>query len=111
MQTITPDQQAALQSFAKQNGRSWKAKLNALWMNAAAPQILHSLRNSHGPSWLASYRLPRADPQTPKATMPRHRHPKYRCFCALCGWHGLRSLRTQSNPCPHCRQCDVRRVI
>jgi hypothetical protein len=59
MQTITPDQQAALQSFAKENGRLWKTRLNALWMNAAAPQVLHGLRNSHGPSWLASYRLPR----------------------------------------------------
>jgi hypothetical protein len=38
------------------------------------------------------------------------RQPKYRCFCALCGWCGLRTLRMMSNPCPHCSQCDVRRL-
>lgn len=57
MQKISAEQELALQQFAKANGREWKAKLNSLWQRAAAPVALHQLRNSHGPSWLASYRV------------------------------------------------------
>lgn len=57
MQTISTEQEQALRQFAKANGRTWKAKLNVLWERAAAPVVLHQLRNSHGPSWLASYRI------------------------------------------------------
>ena len=49
----------ALLRFADDHGRNWKSALNHLWMRAAAPAVLHGLRNSHGPSWLASYRLHR----------------------------------------------------
>lgn len=58
MQTISTEQEQALRQFAKANGRIWKAKLNILWERADAPVVLHQLRNSHGPSWLASYRIP-----------------------------------------------------
>jgi hypothetical protein len=57
MQTISTEQEQALKQFARANGREWKAKLNILWQRAAAPVELHQLRNSHGPSWLASYRV------------------------------------------------------
>lgn len=56
---LTAEQEAALAAFAAKNGRHWKARLSDAWMKAAAPPILHHLRNTHGPSWLASYRLPK----------------------------------------------------
>ena len=58
-QPLSPEQVEALLRFADDHGRNWKSALNHLWMRAAAPAILHGLRNSHGPSWLASYRLHR----------------------------------------------------
>lgn len=56
---LTAEQEAALAAFAERNGRRWKSALSDAWMKAAAPPILHHLRNTHGPSWLASYRLPK----------------------------------------------------
>ena len=55
---LAPDQLQALQTFAEQNGRNWKAQLSDLWLRAAADPILHALRNTHGPTWLHRYRLP-----------------------------------------------------
>jgi hypothetical protein len=55
---LTPAQVAALQDFARAHGRRWKSALRDLWMRSAASPVLHQLRNTHGPSWLASFRLP-----------------------------------------------------
>lgn len=55
---LTAEQEAALAAFAAKTGRNWKSALSDAWMRAAAPPILHRLRNTHGPSWLASYHLP-----------------------------------------------------
>jgi hypothetical protein len=50
---------AALKDFKKRHGPQWKSKLNSMWMLASAPGVLHRLRNTHGPSWLAGYKLPK----------------------------------------------------
>lgn len=54
----TPEQEEALWEFAKEHGERWKRELKLQWLDAAAPPLLHQLRNSHGPAWLASYTLP-----------------------------------------------------
>lgn len=50
---LTAEQKDALRAFAQQNGRLWKEKLSDKWYSASADPILHGLRNTHGPSWLA----------------------------------------------------------
>jgi hypothetical protein len=56
---ISTEAKTALQAYAEKHGRTWKSKLRAQWLRASAPAILHGLRNSHGPSWLNSFILPR----------------------------------------------------
>jgi len=67
---LTTDEIAALKAFAADYGRNWKSKLaNVYWPNArlwrdasgdSRPgSILHGLRNSHGPSWLDDFKLPK----------------------------------------------------
>lgn len=58
---LTPDELAAITAFAKEHGRTWKADLRDLWMRAAAPATLHRLRNTHGPSWLESFQIPKSN--------------------------------------------------
>jgi hypothetical protein len=59
----TAEQLAAVQAWAKQHGRTWKAALRAAWASGdyqgfdGAP-LLQQLRNAFGPSWLLSFRLP-----------------------------------------------------
>jgi hypothetical protein len=59
----TAEQLAAVQAWAKQHGRTWKAALRAAWASGdyqgfdGAP-LLQQLRNAFGPSWLVSFRLP-----------------------------------------------------
>jgi hypothetical protein len=55
--TPTPDELAALRSFAAEHGRYWKAALGRQWMTASACPVLQGLRNRLGPSWLSRYRL------------------------------------------------------
>lgn len=55
---INTEQLAALQKFARAHGRCWKEQLRKHWDRCSLPGVLHALRNSHGPSWLRSYRLP-----------------------------------------------------
>ena len=43
----------ALRAYARRHGCSWKAELQAEWMRASAEPLLHTLCNSHGPSWLS----------------------------------------------------------
>jgi hypothetical protein len=68
----TPEDTAALQAFAKAEGRKWKSTLtDVYWYNARiwrdpatgdnnAGYVLHSLRNNAGHDWLAAYKLPKA---------------------------------------------------
>ena len=52
-----------IEAYAAANGRRWKSALNQDWVNARSTGELHALRNSHGPSWLAAYKLPVAAQQ------------------------------------------------
>jgi hypothetical protein len=56
---LTPEELTALQSYAAYEGRYWKASLLHAWEIASMPGLLHKLRNSHGPSWLVQFRLPK----------------------------------------------------
>jgi hypothetical protein len=56
--TLTSEQVAALQGFAAYAGRTWKAQILQAWMYQSIPGHIAALRNSHGPSWLKTYRLP-----------------------------------------------------
>jgi hypothetical protein len=67
---LTPEQVAAVQAFADAHGKKWKETLAMVYWYNARPWrgplgndemtgcILHTLRNTHGPRWLDSYRLP-----------------------------------------------------
>jgi len=57
---LTPEELQAIRSFADYAGRTWKADLLHAWERASMPGLLHKLRNSHGPTWLVNFRLPRA---------------------------------------------------
>ncbi|MUZ74532.1 hypothetical protein GOZ90_17745 [Agrobacterium vitis] len=69
MPPLTADQVQALQAYAARHGRRWKSVLNRVWMGEPPHDdagTLRGLRNSHGPTWLQFYRLPKAEPaQTP----------------------------------------------
>jgi hypothetical protein len=66
MNMLTVAQKNAIDSFRKCYKRNWKAQLRAYWYNALiwiddngdanSGYILHGLRNTHGPSWLAKYK-------------------------------------------------------
>ncbi|AUX79315.1 hypothetical protein [Sinorhizobium fredii] len=69
---LTAEQEQALQAYAAKHGRRWKSVLNHVWMGGPPHDdtgTLRGLRNSHGPTWLQSYRLPKtqaarkADPE------------------------------------------------
>lgn len=79
------EQIAAIVRFAKANGRSWRVTLWAAWMNGysrcVVPQDgdeahLQQLRNQLGPSWLDSFKLPKA---TPAAVRPLRNIPDNSC--------------------------------
>jgi hypothetical protein len=56
---ISPEAMALLRAFATSHGRTWKSVLRQQWMAAGALPLLHALRNTHGPSWLISFKLPK----------------------------------------------------
>ena len=59
---LTDRQVNALRDYAVRHGRSWKRILNDAWMGEAPHDdgpILSRLRNTHGPTWLDRYRLPK----------------------------------------------------
>jgi len=69
--TLTESQIAAIHNFARCYGRKWKEQLAfTYWYNARIwtddngdsrdGHILHTLRNSHGPKWLAKYKVDHA---------------------------------------------------
>lgn len=84
--SLSAEQLSALRRYADRHGRAWKAALRADWMRASAPAALQRLRNTHGPSWLTSFRLPasggmvRPNPQVecrdPKSKFDRYRGAK-----------------------------------
>ena len=54
------EQMQALFEWRDEHGdENWKRKLTLAWLRASAPATLHALRNSHGPSWLHSFTLPK----------------------------------------------------
>jgi hypothetical protein len=57
---LTETEVTALRQYATTHGRRWKDALRTEWMNASAIQPLHKLRNTHGPSWLITFKLPAA---------------------------------------------------
>jgi hypothetical protein len=57
---LTETEVTALRQYAATHGRRWKDALQTEWMNASASQPLHKLRNTHGPSWLVTFKLPKA---------------------------------------------------
>lgn len=59
---LTTDQLTALQDYASKHGRTWKASLREDWYHARLMGPVHALRNSHGPTWLAGFKLPPAMP-------------------------------------------------
>lgn len=62
---LTAEEEQALQAYAAKHGRRWKSVLNHVWMGGAPYDdggTLRRLRNSHGPTWLHSYRLPKPCP-------------------------------------------------
>lgn len=65
---LTADQIASVREFARMKGRRWKEEARLLWQSAdisaaysadwrAVLTDVYALRNSHGPSWLNSFRL------------------------------------------------------
>lgn len=54
---ITTEQRKFILNFAKQNGKSWKKKLNEQWAKGEGPQESIAIRNALGPSWLADFQL------------------------------------------------------
>lgn len=62
---LDAEQIAALQAYGARHGRRWKSILNNVWMGGAPYDdggILRRLRNTHRPSWLQRYRLPKGKP-------------------------------------------------
>ena len=55
---LTADELRAVQAYAAKHGRTWKQQLRYAWMDASEPGYLQALRNSHGPAWLNTFRLP-----------------------------------------------------
>lgn len=68
--TLNAEGLAALKRFAEVEGKGWKDKLSmTYWYNARiwrdpkdydgnAGYVLHSIRNTFGPSWLADFKFP-----------------------------------------------------
>jgi hypothetical protein len=63
---LNPEQLNALINYAHLIGRKWKSELNYAWMSGNYPSILRDdacylqqVRNTFGPSWLISFKLPK----------------------------------------------------
>lgn len=64
MQQPTQAQIKALKTFAKENGRNWKAQLIEYWANSSHLQCdLAQVRNQFGVQWLLKFKL---NPSKPK---------------------------------------------
>lgn len=56
---LTPEELAAVQAYAADTGPRWKIRLRNDWEAACVEPVLQHLRNTHGPSWLSTFRLPK----------------------------------------------------
>jgi len=54
---LTAGERAAVEAYAAEKGRAWKAELLTDWYYARRPGYLQALRNELGPRWLAAFRL------------------------------------------------------
>jgi hypothetical protein len=54
---LTDAEHTAVAKYAKENGRSWKQRLNDDWSNARTRGPLQRLRNDLGPEWLQGFKL------------------------------------------------------
>jgi len=57
----SPQQLAALKTFASRHGRQWKRALNNAWLDGSDARepdghLLRQIRNHFGPQWLKRYR-------------------------------------------------------
>lgn len=59
LRPLTEKERDAICAYARERGRCWKAGLRDDWMKARTTGTMQALRNSHGPSWLASFALTR----------------------------------------------------
>ena len=59
LRPLTRTEHDTIRAYAMEHGRYWKVSLRDDWMNARTTGIMQALRNSHGPSWLVSFSLPR----------------------------------------------------
>ncbi len=69
---LTAEQKTGLQAYAVRHGRRWKS-IHNVWMGGALYDdggTLRGLRNTHGPSWLQSYRLPKPKPSAETLIAP-----------------------------------------
>ncbi|ESW92667.1 hypothetical protein NKL07_21905 [Mesorhizobium sp. C280B] len=60
---LTPEELAAVQAYAAKHGRMWKSILRGAWLGQPPYDdtgTLRNLRNTHGPSWLDGFKLPKA---------------------------------------------------
>lgn len=81
---LDPEQASALGRYAEAYGSSWKDELRTAWVCASAEPILHRLRNTHGPAWLAAVRL-EAQEAAPRPDFTAHAHPVLAVPCPACG--------------------------
>lgn len=56
-ENLSQEELEAVSDFASRHGDRWKKALNIAWMNGTSPGVLHRLRNTHGPKWLAAFEL------------------------------------------------------
>lgn len=60
---LTNEELAELTAFAKSEGRKWKHTLMyEYWMRGLPVRgfpLIYGLRNTHGPTWLDSFKLPK----------------------------------------------------
>jgi hypothetical protein len=70
LRKLTPEELAQLQRWASVEGRRWKDTLQkeSWWRGipardrhgeSAGYELLYGLRNTHGPSWLVGFKLPK----------------------------------------------------
>lgn len=66
MSAPNPDQLAALASYARRHGRTWRASLRAAWESGRDERepegaLLRQIRNQYGPAWLTRFQLPKGE--------------------------------------------------
>jgi hypothetical protein len=58
MPKLTPDQIAALKSYARAHGLKWRSELIADWYAGNTSGQLQGLHEAYGVSWILRYKLP-----------------------------------------------------